>query len=101
MVDIAPILPFVIGLVRGKRDATDETKDTIRGRFSGIRCPACRWQPVKGDIWCCDPGCRHVWNTFETRGLCPSCGKQWHSTVCLKCARWSPHDEWYEESSEE
>ena len=101
MVDFAYILPVVIGLVISKRVVTDETKDKRGGR-SGIRCPACRWQPAKGDRWCCGPGgCLHVWNTFDTRGRCPNCGKQWQSTLCLNCATWSPHDEWYEESGED
>jgi len=71
-----------------------------------IRCPHCQWQPERGSRWMCrsngDPpeylagGCGHVWNTFDTRGLCPGCQHQWKYTACLKCARWSLHEAWYE-----
>lgn len=83
----------LIGLVIRPKHSTDETRDD----FSRIRCPECRWQPSKADTWCCDPGCGHVWNTFETRGRCPNCGKQWQYTACHKCEKWSPHEAWYEE----
>jgi hypothetical protein len=68
--------------------------------FTRIRCPACGWQPGKSSTWCCMPGCGHVWNTFETRGVCPGCDKEWTSTACLKCGVWSPHDDWYERAEE-
>jgi hypothetical protein len=42
-----------------------------------IRCPLCGWQPAKTDRWVCSPGCGHLWNTFETRGVCPACAKHW------------------------
>jgi hypothetical protein len=47
----------------------------------------------------CVPGCFTVWNTFETRALCPGCHKQWHVTQCLTCHALSPHDDWYHESA--
>jgi hypothetical protein len=38
-----------------------------------IRCPACQWQPARYDMWNCNPGgCGHIWNTFDTRGVCPA-----------------------------
>ncbi len=64
----------------------------------GIRCPTCRWEPSKESRWYCsgEPDtCGHCWNTFETRGVCPGCRKQWHTTVCLSCGAVSPHDDWY------
>ena len=64
-----------------------------------IRCPRCDWTPQKHDRWLCDPGCGQTWNTFETRGSCPGCSKQWATTVCLRCHEWSPHDDWYEGSA--
>jgi len=66
----------------------------LRGRGK-IRCPKCAWEPEKSDRWRCEPGCGHVWNTFETHGLCPGCSKQWTDTKCLRCSQWSAHDEWY------
>ncbi|HEU0142367.1 MAG TPA: hypothetical protein VFQ79_21780 [Bryobacteraceae bacterium] len=59
-----------------------------------IRCPFCGWSPGEQDFWSCT--CGHVWNTFETGGVCPSCLHQWTSTQCPKCHRWSPHSDWYE-----
>ena len=71
----------------------------LRGR---IRCPACAWQPSKADAWCCAPdGCGHVWNTFETRALCPGCSKRWTHTECLNCNVSSPHEDWYELEDED
>jgi hypothetical protein len=58
-----------------------------------IRCPKCQWRPEADARWSCR--CRHLWNTFETRGLCPACGYQWTATACLRCGQMSPHSEWY------
>ena len=41
--------------------------------------------------------CLHVWNTFDTRGVCPACGHEWKETQCLRCKAWSKHDDWYAE----
>ena len=60
-----------------------------------IYCPLCRWEPRSGDRWQCFPGCGHVWNTFDTGGKCPQCGKVWRDTVCLACHCWSKHHDWY------
>ncbi len=58
-----------------------------------IRCPRCGWKPSREDRWQCS--CLHVWNTFDTRGRCPACSKQWLDTQCRRCAEWSPHEAWY------
>jgi hypothetical protein len=58
-----------------------------------IRCPKCQWRPEADALWSCR--CRHLWNTFETRGLCPACRYQWTVTACLNCGQMSPHSEWY------
>jgi hypothetical protein len=83
---------MLFGLVIAKKDPLLSTRDGGR-----IRCPKCSWEPGREDRWCCDPGCGHVWNTFETRGRCPACDKQWRDTVCLRCQMWSLHDDWYVE----
>jgi rubrerythrin len=71
-------------------------KDAVRHRHgSRIRCPKCAWEPGRPDRWMCEPGCGHVWNTFETHGVCPACNKQWAETNCLRCHQWSPHEDWY------
>jgi hypothetical protein len=84
------------GLVIGKKNPIVRVDLDDVGDFMRIRCPACQWQPGKEDAWVCDPGCGHRWNTFATRGRCPGCDKQWRETACLRCAVWSPHEEWYE-----
>jgi hypothetical protein len=73
-------------------DPSDDPGDVDAG--GRIRCPQCAWEPGREDRWSCS--CRHVWNTFETRGVCPACEKQWADTQCLRCLAWSPHDDWYE-----
>jgi hypothetical protein len=60
-----------------------------------IFCPRCAWAPGPHDRWECRPGCRAVWNTFETHGRCPGCSKQWLVTVCLACNVGSLHEAWY------
>jgi hypothetical protein len=65
-------------------------QDDGRGR---IRCPSCGWAPGRDDLWACT--CLHLWNTFETGGVCPACGRQWAETQCPRCSSWSPHLDWY------
>ena len=72
--------------------------------FSRIRCPLCKWQPDSSSRWFCADcdfpeyfygGCGAMWNTFETRGLCPRCNHRWRWTSCLRCGGWARHDDWY------
>ena len=64
-----------------------------------IRCPKCNWVPNEFSSWSCT--CGHVWNTFDTYGVCPRCGKRWEYTQCLKspfsaaCGKYSKHEDWY------
>jgi len=58
-----------------------------------IRCPLCGWTPRKSDVWACK--CGHLWNTFDTGGVCPACLYQWTVTQCLACHRFSAHSDWY------
>ena len=60
-----------------------------------IWCPKCNWVPRPADRWACEPGCGHSWHTFDTRGQCPACLKQWKKTQCLRCDAMSPHEDWY------
>lgn len=66
-----------------------------------IFCPKCHWLPRKNDKWHCEPGCGHAWHTFDTRGQCPRCLKQWRQTQCWRCTEFSAHDSWYHEDPEE
>ena len=78
----------------GKEGAPDSGKS---GGPSGprIRCPLCGWRPGKHDRWICK--CRHIWNTFDTGGICPACLYQWMETGCHACKKMSPHSAWYAE----
>ena len=79
--------------IRVRRPRSED--DTRQGRPPRIRCPKCSWEPGRDDTWACV--CLHIWNTFETRGVCPKCGLKWLDTQCQRCSQWSPHDDWYEE----
>jgi hypothetical protein len=86
-----------LGFVFSRKPRIIHETDWLRNRRERIRCPICAWIPTKADAWCCAPqGCGHVWNTFETRALCPGCSKQWTYTECLRCSTASPHEAWYE-----
>lgn len=63
-----------------------------------IECPKCGWQPQPHSRWICS--CGTTWNTFETGGRCPTCGKVWEKTRCHPpfvggCEQWSLHLDWY------
>jgi hypothetical protein len=64
-----------------------------------IYCPVCEYHPSASDRWQCRPGCFTVWNTFETRALCPGCSKQWRHTWCPSCSVSSLHDDWYHDEA--
>jgi hypothetical protein len=88
------LIPLPIGLLfRRAPRSTPQVFDTDGAR---IRCPVCAWQPDRKDRWMCSPGCGHLWNTFDTRGVCPACTKAWLHTACPSCTAWSLHDAWYE-----
>lgn len=59
-----------------------------------IACPHCGQSPTEGEEWDC-ANCGYSWNTFNTRGMCPGCGRQWLETQCHSCGRWAAHHEWY------
>lgn len=62
-----------------------------------VRCPKCSWEPLAESRWRCDE-CETLWDTFETRGHCPACGKVYIDTQCFKregCGEWSPNADWY------
>jgi hypothetical protein len=91
-------LPELLGVQREYHHAPGRPERRMR-RASGdpidprIRCPKCQWSPDAEARWSCR--CRHLWNTFHTRGACPACGYQWTVTACLNCGQTSPHSEWY------
>jgi hypothetical protein len=88
-------------------DPSPYLEDIADLELPGIRCPLCKWRPVRDDFWeCCDcdhpeyfhGGCGTEWNTFETGGKCPTCAHQWTWTSCQNCWMWSKHNDWYETS---
>jgi hypothetical protein len=84
------------GPIREVEPATPTVVEDAPGGPSGpprIRCPKCNWTPSAEDRWQCH--CKHVWNTFDTGGVCPSCLYQWKITMCPKCGQWSAHSDWY------
>jgi hypothetical protein len=69
-----------------------------------IRCPLCNWTPKAWSRWMCAnadapeyfyDACYTSWNTFDTRGRCPTCAHQWIWTSCLNCHGWARHEDWY------
>ena len=80
-------------LLRQTRPDVGEEQDVHKRRR--IRCPRCGWEPSRHDRWMCL--CLHVWNTFDTGGVCPACGHVWRDTRCRRCHEWSPHADWYAE----
>ena len=79
-------------------------KNEEKTDFEKIRCPLCSWSPKAASRWFCADadapeyfynGCLTRWNTFETRGKCPTCAHQWRWTSCLRCGGWSRHEDWY------
>ncbi len=77
-----------------------DTEDDHRAppRRRKLRCPRCAWEPKASDAWSCVCFC--VWNTFQTAGVCPACGRYWHETQCHRCGEWSPHLAWYDDEGE-
>ncbi len=61
--------------------------------MTGIRCPRCAWAPEILSRWECD--CGFMWNTFDTRGICPVCERRHGETVCLRCRQSTAHGDWY------
>jgi hypothetical protein len=87
-----------------KLEGSDAAKST-----RSIRCPLCKWSPDRSSRWTCwdcgHPeyfynGCGTEWNTFDTRGVCPTCAHPWIWTSCLSCWSWSKHEDWYGSSDE-
>jgi Zn-dependent protease len=62
-------------------------------RRPGFACPSCRTAPPLGKYWGCGQ-CRQPFDTFESRGICPHCGAQYTTTMCLDCQEQRPMNEW-------
>ncbi len=62
-------------------------------RREGFACPGCRTAPPVGARWKCGH-CGQPFDTFQTRGVCPSCGTQYATTMCLHCKEQHPMNDW-------
>jgi Zn-dependent protease len=62
-------------------------------RREGYACPTCNTAPPIGTYWKCSQ-CQQTFDTFQTQGACPSCGRQFPVTACLDCRRVHPMNEW-------
>jgi Zn-dependent protease len=62
-------------------------------RRPGFACPSCRTAPPLGPFWKCG-NCQQPFDTFETRGVCPHCGAQYSTVMCLDCREQRPLNEW-------
>jgi hypothetical protein len=56
------------------------------------------WKPLPSSQWSCLPVCGHLWNTFDTAGVCPQCDEHFEHTQCLRCLQFSPHRQWYHDA---
>jgi Zn-dependent protease len=66
-------------------------------RRPGFACPSCRTAPPLGPYWQCAQ-CSQSFDTFETRSVCPHCGAQYSTTVCLDCRQSRPMSDWVVDS---
>jgi Zn-dependent protease len=62
-------------------------------RRDGFACPSCKAAPPMGDVWSCGR-CKQLFDTFESRAVCPHCGAQFAATGCLECGKQHPMNDW-------
>jgi len=62
-------------------------------RREGFACPNCGAKPPMGALWRCAQ-CKQLFDTFETRAVCPICGTQFPNTVCGECRQAHAISEW-------
>lgn len=89
-------LSFVLVLLAGwisLRRLSWERRITKAPRRAGFACPRCHAEPPMGLFWQCDR-CKRVFDTFETRAVCPNCAKEFPTTMCGKCKAASPMKDW-------
>jgi Zn-dependent protease len=60
-------------------------------------CPMCRQHPPRGPYWGCPCGAR--FDTFDTRGTCPACGRGFNTTVCPCCQQSTALNLWYPQNA--
>jgi hypothetical protein len=78
---------------RGFQYARAMLKVESQPRRQGFACPSCRTAPPLGPKWKCGQ-CEQIFDTFETRAVCPNCAAQYPLTMCGYCGKQSPMSEW-------
>ena len=63
----------------------------------GLACPNCKAPPPTGNFWICGH-CRHPFDMFATRGVCPNCGMIFNAARCLECGQGNPLHAFYQSS---
>lgn len=66
-------------------------------RHQGYACPSCHTAPPMGQFWICSL-CRHPFDMFATRAVCPNCSAHFSTTRCLDCGVLRPMNEWMGEA---
>lgn len=74
----------------GMRQARILAEAAAAPRRAGFACPQCRAAPPVGPFWACP--CKERFDTFETGGRCPKCGRVFPTTSCTDCHTVSPQD---------
>jgi Zn-dependent protease len=77
----------------GLRYAQALLRDEKVQRREGFACPGCRTAPPVGAKWKCGH-CGQPFDTFQTRAVCPGCGTQNATTMCLHCKEQHPMNDW-------
>jgi Zn-dependent protease len=54
-----------------------------------LACPKCHAPPPGGAFWICGQ-CKHPFDIFATRGVCPNCGMIFNVARCLQCGEANP-----------
>jgi Zn-dependent protease len=95
---IAISIFLVMNCWSGMRHAQQLLRLAKLPRRPWFACPSCRTAPPVGAYWGCGQ-CRQPFDTFETRGVCPHCGAQYATTVCLDCGEQHPMSEWIDDAN--
>jgi Zn-dependent protease len=66
-------------------------------RHPNAFCPFCREHPPQAPLWSCPCGSR--FDTFQTGGNCPACGRTYQTTMCPFCAQLSPLHLWFPQNA--
>lgn len=62
-------------------------------RHEGFACPGCGAKPVIGPRWRCAQ-CQGAFDIFASGAVCPHCGAQYSTTLCVACQKNWPIAAW-------